>query len=332
MKAMQKTEITERDAAVESGLRSLATEITGLESLATALKSDLGPLFSAAVNMILASTGRVIISGMGKSGHIGRKMAATLASTGTPAYFVHPGEASHGDLGMIQPDDVIIAMSWSGETAELADLVAYAKRFRVNLIAFTSKSDSALGREADICLALPSAREACPNGLAPTTSTTMQLALGDALAIALLESRSFTPNDFGRFHPGGKLGVQLKQVRAVMHSGDRLPFIHPQTPMSEAILTISSKGLGCAIVIDADGRLCGLVTDGDLRRHMSDSLLSMTAEEIMTKKPKTIAPDALVAEALEMVDSRKLNSLIVVQEGKPVGLLHVLDLLRIGAA
>jgi len=304
MKAMQKTEITERDAAVESGLRSLATEITGLESLATALKSDLGPLFSAAVNMILASTGRVIISGMGKSGHIGRKMAATLASTGTPAYFVHPGEASHGDLGMIQPDDVIIAMSWSGETAELADLVAYAKRFRVNLIAFTSKSDS----------------------------TTMQLALGDALAIALLESRSFTPNDFGRFHPGGKLGVQLKQVRAVMHSGDRLPFIHPQTPMSEAILTISSKGLGCAIVIDADGRLCGLVTDGDLRRHMSASLLSMTAEEIMTKKPKTIAPDALVAEALEMVDSRKLNSLIVVQEGKPVGLLHVLDLLRIGAA
>ena len=221
MKAMQKTEITERDAAVESGLRSLATEITGLESLATALKSDLGPLFSAAVNMILASTGRVIISGMGKSGHIGRKMAATLASTGTPAYFVHPG---------------------------------------------------------------------------------------------------------------GNIGVQLKQVRAVMHSGDRLPFIHPQTPMSEAILTISSKGLGCAIVIDADGRLCGLVTDGDLRRHMSASLLSMTAEEIMTKKPKTIAPDALVAEALEMVDSRKLNSLIVVQEGKPVGLLHVLDLLRIGAA
>ena len=232
MKPMHTTDDTPSLAAVDSGLRSLATEITGLESLATALKSDLGPLFSAAVNMILASTGRVIISGMGKSGHIGRKMAATLASTGTPAYFVHPGEASHGDLGMIQPDDVIIAMSWSGETAELADLVAYAKRFRVNLIAFTSKSDSALGREADICLTLPSAREACPNGLAPTTSTTMQLALGDALAIALLESRSFTPNDFGRFHPGGKLGVQLKQVRAVMHSGDRLPFIHPQTPMS----------------------------------------------------------------------------------------------------
>ncbi|MFM8700243.1 MAG: SIS domain-containing protein [Hyphomicrobiales bacterium] len=332
MKTIHSTDSVPSPAAVDSGLRSITTEIAGLEALAAALKSDLGTRFSAAVTMIRASTGRVIISGMGKSGHIGRKIAATLTSTGTPAYFVHPGEASHGDLGIIQADDVIIAISWSGETAELADLVAYAKRFRVRLIAFTSKPDSALGREADICLALPNAREACPNGLAPTTSTTMQLALGDALAVALLESRSFTPNDFGRYHPGGKLGVKLKQVRAVMHSGDRLPLIYPQTPMSEAILTMSSKGLGCAIVIDAHDRLCGLVTDGDLRRHMSDALLNRNAEEIMTKEPKTIAPDALVAEALEMVDSRKLNSLIVVEEGKPVGVLHVLDLLRIGAA
>jgi arabinose-5-phosphate isomerase len=233
---------------------------------------------------------------------------------------------------MIQKDDVILAMSWSGESLELADIIAYAERNDVTLIAFTSQAESSLGRGADICLTLPRAKEACPHGLAPTTSTTMQLALGDALAIALLESRGFTSQDFRRYHPGGKLGAQLRQVRAIMHTGDRLPVVRLGTSMSEAVVTISAKGLGCAIVTNADGTLSGLITDGDLRRHMAQDLLSKNVEMIMTRTPKVIAPETLIAEALEIMESRKISSLVVVEDDKPIGLIHILDLLRIGAA
>jgi arabinose-5-phosphate isomerase len=318
--------------AILSARLTLSTEIAGLASLAEALEGDLGFAFSKAVEAILTAPGRVIITGMGKSGHVGRKIAATMASTGTPAHFVHPGEASHGDLGMIQPNDVILAISWSGEASELADIIAYAERYHVKLISITSQAESSLAKGSDICLCLPRAKEACPNGLAPTTSTTMQLALGDALAVALLESRGFTSQDFRRFHPGGKLGAQLRQVGAVMHTGERLPLIHSGMPMSEAVLTISAKGLGCVIVATADGKLAGLVTDGDLRRHMASDLLGRPVEEIMTKSPKTVSPDTLIAEALEIMESRKISSLVVVTDEKPVGLIHILDLLRIGAA
>ena len=314
-----------------SALKTIQTEEAGLAALEEALHGPLGDAFAKAVEKILHSSGRVIVSGMGKSGHIGRKIAATLASTGTPAHFVHPSEASHGDLGMIQDDDVILAMSWSGESSELADLVAYANRFHVTLIALTSNAESALGKGADICLTLPKAKEACPNGLAPTTSTTIQLAIGDAIAIALLESRGFSSQDFRRYHPGGKLGAQLRQVRAVMHTGDRLPTAKPGDSMADAVVTISAKGFGCVLVIDAQGDLAGLVTDGDLRRHMAADLLSRRVETVMTRNPKTVPPETLVAEALEIMESRKISALAVVEQGKAVGLVHLLDLLRIGA-
>jgi len=319
-------------SAIQSAQRTLLTEGTGLKLLHDAMGEELGQAFAQAVETILAAPGRVIISGMGKSGHVGRKIAATMASTGTPAHFVHPGEASHGDLGMIQPDDVILAMSWSGESSELADIIAYSRHNDVKLIGITSRADSSLGVGAHICLCLPKAKEACPNGLAPTTSTTMQLALGDALAVALLESRGFTSQDFRRYHPGGKLGAQLRQVSAVMHTGDRLPLIQLGKMMSEAIVTISSKGLGCVIVVKPDSKLGGLVTDGDLRRHMAPDLLGRSVDEIMTKSPKTVTPDTLIAEALEIMESRKISSLVVVEDERPVGLIHILDLLRIGAA
>ncbi len=319
-------------SAIQSAQRTLSTEVAGLKLLHDAMGAELGDAFTKAVQAILTAPGRVIISGMGKSGHVGRKIAATMASTGTPAHFVHPGEASHGDLGMIQPDDVILAMSWSGESSELADIIAYARHNRVKLIAITSRADSSLGLGADICLCLPKAQEACPNGLAPTTSTTMQLALGDALSVALLESRGFTSQDFRRYHPGGKLGAQLRQVSAVMHTGDRLPLIVLGKMMSEAIVTISSKGLGCVIVVTPDSKLAGLVTDGDLRRHMAPDLLGRRVDDIMTKSPKTVTPDTLIAEALEIMESRKISSLVVLEDQKPVGLIHLLDLLRIGAA
>ena len=297
-----------------------------------AIGNGLGAPFAAAVALIAAAPGRVIVTGMGKSGHVGRKLAATLTSTGTAAYFVHPGEASHGDLGMIRPDDVIVALSWSGETGELSDLIAYAKRFRVALVAITARPDSTLGREADVCLAVPNAREACPNGLAPTTSTTMQLALGDALAIALLETRGFSASDFRVYHPGGRLGALLKQVRDVMHAGDRLPVVPLGTAMADAVVVQSEKGFGCVLVVDGTGRLAGIVTDGDLRRHMSPDLLARTVDEVMTRDPKAVSPDMLLAEALEFVETRKVAALPVVADGRPVGLVHVLDLLRAGAA
>lgn len=318
--------------AVASALRTLDAEGVGIAALQAALAGELGTDFRNAVDLIAGATGRVIVTGMGKSGHVGRKITATLASTGTPASFVHPAEASHGDLGMIRPDDVILALSWSGETSELSDIVAYSRRFRVALVGITSSRDSALGREADICLCLPRSPEACPNGLAPTTSTTMQMALGDALAVALLEGRGFTSQDFRVYHPGGKLGAQLKQVRAVMHTGERLPIVTLGTTMAEALVTISEKGFGCALVVDGAGALAGIITDGDLRRHMAADLLRQPVEAVMTRSPKAIPPDTLVAEALEMVESRKITAIPVVEYGRPVGILHVLDLLRVGAA
>jgi arabinose-5-phosphate isomerase len=331
-KPMPMNDTPSRAQVIRSALQTLEAEQAGLGALASALANGLGDAFSAAVTRIAAAAGRVIVTGMGKSGHVGRKIAATLASTGTPAYFVHPGEASHGDLGMIQPDDVILALSWSGETAELRDIVAYAARFRVTLIGMTAGADSALAQQADILLLLPSAKEACPNGLAPTTSTTMQLAMGDALAVALLEVRSFKPEDFRVYHPGGKLGAQLKQLRHIMHGGERLPLVARGSAMAEAIVAMSAKGFGCALVVEGDGQLAGIITDGDLRRHMGPDLTAKTVEAVMTKNPVTLPPTALVAEALEMVETRNIGAIIVAEQGRPTGLVHVLDLLRIGAA
>jgi arabinose-5-phosphate isomerase len=315
-----------------SARRTLATERDGIGALEEAFAGELGARFAAAIELIAGAKGRLIVTGMGKSGHVGRKITATLASTGTPAHYVHPAEASHGDLGMIQPDDIILALSWSGETPELTDIVAYAKRFRVGLIAITSNPASTLARQADVALVLPRAQEACPNGLAPTTSTTMQIVLGDALAVALLEGRGFSAQDFRVFHPGGKLGAQLKLVRDVMHTGERLPLVTLGTQMGAAIEEISRKGFGCVLVADADGALAGIVTDGDLRRHWRADLASAPVEEVMTRKPRAVAPDALLAAALEIQESARITALPVVADGKPVGLVHYLDLLRAGVA
>jgi arabinose-5-phosphate isomerase len=320
------------DPAIASALRTLETERDGLTILMEAIGDGLGPYLTAAVETLAAAKGRVIVTGMGKSGHVGRKITATFASTGTPAHYVHPAEASHGDLGMIQTDDVIIALSWSGETAELADIIGYSRRFRVPLIALTSNAESTLGRAADICLTLPKAKEACPNGLAPTTSTTIQLALGDALAVALLEKRGFTAEHFKVFHPGGKLGARLKLVRDIMHTGERLPVVGIEARMDEAIGEIGRKGFGAVIVVNDDGTLAGIVTDGDLRRNLKPDLMTLPVTAIMTKTPRTIAPDALVATALEMEEASRITALIVVENNRPVGLVHYLDLLRAGAA
>jgi len=316
-----------------SALRTIATERAGLDALHQAIGNGLAEPFAAAVEMIRASSGRVIVTGMGKSGHVGRKIAATLASTGTPSHFVHPAEASHGDLGMVQPEDVVIALSWSGEAVELSAIVGYTRRFRVGLIAITANRDSALGREADIPLVLPKAEEACPNGLAPTTSTTMQMALGDALAVALLEARGFSRQDFYVYHPGGKLGAQLKTVATIMHSGERLPVVGETAAMADVVAMITAKGFGCAVVIDADGRLTGVVTDGDLRRKLGAGWGGRLARDVMTRDPRRIAPDALTAEALEMVNRLRVTALIVADaQDKPVGLVHVHDLLALGVA
>ena len=319
-------------AFIASALRTLETEREGVAALAAAMSDGLGPRFVAAVDTIRAARGRVIVTGMGKSGHVARKIAATLASTGTPAFFVHAADASHGDLGMITSDDVMLVLSWSGETEELKDLINYSRRFRIALIAITVNADSTLGKSADIVLVLPQAREACPHNLAPTTSSLMQLALGDALAIALLESRGFTAVDFGVFHPGGKLGAALKFVRDVMHPGSAVPLIGRDALMSEAIVEMSAKGFGCVAVTNGDGRLQGVVTDGDLRRHMRDDLLRAPVGEVMTASPKTVRPGQLASEALELINSLKITALIVVESDRPVGIVHFHDLLRAGVA
>ncbi|MBD3845984.1 KpsF/GutQ family sugar-phosphate isomerase [Bosea sp. SSUT16] len=317
-----------------SALRTIATERAGLDTLHAALADGLGQPFTEAVAMILAASGRVIVSGMGKSGHVGRKLAATLASTGTPAHFVHPAEASHGDLGMVRPEDVVIALSWSGETAELAALVGYTRRFRVGLIAFTANPESTLGKEADVALILPKATEACPNGLAPTTSTTMQIALGDALAVALLEARGFSRQDFFVYHPGGKLGAQLKTVESIMHRGAELPLIGLDTALPDVIAMISEKSFGCAVVMDLDGRLAGVVTDGDLRRKATMAGgAALRARDLMTVNPRRVGPETLAVEALELVNRLRITALIVADsEERPVGLVHVHDLLAMGVA
>jgi arabinose-5-phosphate isomerase len=320
------------DGLIGSALRTLETEAAGINALAAAIHDGLGHSFIAAVDLMRAARGRVIVTGMGKSGHVGRKIAATLASTGTPAFFVHPSEASHGDLGMIAADDVIMALSWSGETAELKDLTDYSRRFRIGLVAVTAFADSTLGQAADVVLALPQAREACPHNLAPTTSTLMQHALGDALAIALLESRGFTALDFRVFHPGGRLGAMLKFVGNVMHTGAAIPLATVGTRMSEAVVEMSAKGFGCVGIADADGKLVGIVTDGDLRRHMRPDLLDARVETVMTRGPKTVRPDQLASEALEIINSSKITALIVAEAGKPVGIVHFHDLLRAGVA
>lgn len=296
------------------------------------LSNSLGDAFVKAVHLLTHCKGRVVVSGMGKSGHVARKIAATLASTGSPALFVHPGEASHGDLGMIVPDDVVIALSNSGDTAELTDLVAYTRRFSIPLIAMTRGEQSALSSAADITLLLPQEPETCPMGLAPTTSTTMMLALGDALAVAALESKGFTAEDFRNFHPGGKLGKVLLRVSDIMHKGDELPLAKNTDPMTDVLVVITQKSFGCAGIIDESGKLVGIITDGDLRRHMQDNLLHKTAASVMTKNPQVIAPQALAAEALKILNDKKRTQLFVVEDGKPVGVLHVHDLLRSGIA
>ena len=307
----------------------LATEATGLRALAAALDER----FARAVALLAEAAGRVVVSGMGKSGHVGRKIAATLASTGTPALFVHPAEASHGDLGMIVAGDAVLALSNSGETPELADLVAHTRRFGLPLVAVTAGAGSALAQAADVVLLLPPAAEACPMGLAPTTSTLMQMALGDALAVALLTRRGFTATEFRRFHPGGRLGARLRRVRELMHSGDAVPLASPETRMDRALLLMTEKRFGCLGVVGADGLLAGVVTDGDLRRHMGPELLTRRVAEVMTEQPRVIGAEAMAVEALATMNAsaRPVTSLFVVDPaGRPVGILHIHDLLRAG--
>ena len=312
--------------AAAVGRRVLAAEADALRLMASELD---GP-FSQAVEVLHAVKGRVVCTGVGKSGHVGRKIAATLASTGTPALFVHATEASHGDLGMVGREDAVLALSKSGETRELADVVAYAKRFGIPLIGMTSRADSALGRASDVLLLLPNAAEAAEGVDAPTTSTTLQIALGDALAVALLERRGFTAVDFRVYHPGGKLGAVLRTAADLMHAGEELPLVQASEPMQRALLRMTEKRFGCVGVTDADGRLAGVITDGDLRRHM-EGLLSHTAGEVMTPGPKTAHTHMLAGEALKLMNDRSVTVLFVVDEThKPVGILHVHDLLRAG--
>lgn len=310
--------------------RVIAREAEALAALGPAL----GDSFAEAVELILAAKGRVIVSGMGKSGHVGRKIAASLASTGTPAHFVHPAEASHGDLGMLAQGDVVLVLSNSGETPELADIVAHTRRFGIPLIGVAGRAESTLIRQSDVGIVLPSVPEACETGYVPTTSTTMTLALGDALAIALMEHRRFTPERFREFHPGGKLGARLSRVRDLMHGPADLPLVGEAAPMSEALLIMSRKGFGVVGVTAADGSLAGIVTDGDLRRHM-DGLLSHSAGEVMTRAPRTIGPDALAEEAVAEMNARRITCLFVVDPAESrnaVGLLHIHDCLRAGVA
>ncbi|KAB2665547.1 KpsF/GutQ family sugar-phosphate isomerase [Brucella tritici] len=320
------------EAAIASALRTIKTENAGLTALEEALNDSLSGPFVEAVKRIVASNGRLVVTGVGKSGHIGSKLAATFASTGTSAFFVHSAEANHGDLGMIGRDDVILAISWSGETAELKGIVNYSQRFRIPLIAITAGESSALGRAADVVLLLPKTAEACPHGLAPTTSTLMQLAIGDALAIALLEARGFTPSDFKTFHPGGSLGASLIHIRDIMHRGERLPLVKVGTSLPDAMKVLAQKSFGCVVVVDDGGDLAGIVTDGDISRNLSRNLAALAVDDIMTRKPKTVDQNMLATAALNTINENHIGALIVVDAGRPIGLVHFHDLLRIGAA
>jgi arabinose-5-phosphate isomerase len=320
------------NAAVQSALRTLETGSSGIAAIATALRGPLGAAFAQVVDLIRNAKGRVIVTGLGKSGHVARKIAATLASTGTPAFFVHAAEASHGDLGMITTEDVILALSWSGEQPEMKNLVNYSARFAIPMIAVTSNAESSLGSAARIVLELPKAREACPHNLAPTTSSLMQAAIGDALAIALLESRGFTALEFAKFHPGGKLGAMLKHTSDLMQTGAAVPIKPLGTTMSEALVEMSAKGFGCVVIVDARGACVGIITDGDLRRKMRPDLMTALVDDVMTRNPKVIDRNSLASEAIELLNSAKIMMLIVTEGGKPVGILHLHDLLRAGVA
>jgi len=311
--------------AIEVGRRVLSIEADALSQLS----SSLGDAFVEAVETIFKARGRVVCTGIGKSGHVARKISATLASTGTPAMFVHAAEASHGDLGMVGPDDVVLALSKSGEVRELADILAYTGRFSIPLIGITASAESALGKASTILLLLPDAPEATAYVGAPTTSTTLQIALGDALAVALLERRGFTASDFKVFHPGGKLGAQLQTVRDLMHTGAELPLVEAGTPMPQALLVMTEKRFGCVGVKGSDGELAGLITDGDLRRHMN-GLLDQVAADVMTAEPTTVTLDTLAAEALKLMEDRRITVLFVIEHGRPAGILHIHDILRAG--
>jgi arabinose-5-phosphate isomerase len=311
-------------------VRSLRLGMSALDEVIALLDGDLGVAFERAVETILSVKGRVIVCGIGKSGHVGRKLAATLASTGTHAFFVHPTEASHGDLGMIAADDVIVALSWSGETVELGDLVSFSRRFSIPLIAITCNADSTLGRAADVLLALPKVRESCPHDLAPTTSSLIQLALGDALAVALVEQRGFTSARFKTLHPGGTLAARLKTVRQLMHTGDEVPLVPDAMVMSDVLIEITRRRYGCVGVVDADGHLIGIVTDGDLRRHMGPAILDTTVRQVMTAAPVVVEADLLASAALEVMNRKRITAIFVVEAGRPAGILHIHDLLRAG--
>jgi arabinose-5-phosphate isomerase len=321
------TNVLDQSKAIQAGQRVIDTEIAGLK----ALQASIGDDFAATVLAIAVLKGRLVCAGVGKSGHVARKIAATLASTGTPAMFIHPTEASHGDMGMIGPDDGVLALSKSGEVSEMSDLIAYTKRFSIPLIAMTANLDSALGRAGNHVLLLPHAIEACGETRAPTTSTTMQIAYGDALAVALLEQRGFTAQDFRVYHPGGKLGALLKSVADLMHKGDDLPLVGLSTPMMEALLVMTSKRFGATGVVDGDGKLVGIITDGDIRRRAGGDFSGLKAQDVMTAAPMTIHPDALAGAALAALNEKGRTVIFAVDEtNRPVGILHVHDLLRAG--
>ncbi len=335
--ANRKNDKAYRANDVATGRRVLETEGQGLQALARSIDGA----FAQAVDIIdkmknSGRTGRLIVAGIGKSGHVARKLAATFASTGTPSYFVHPGEASHGDLGMVTENDIVLMLSNSGENAELSDLIHYTRRFGIKLIAMTGKADSALARHADIVLLLPKAPEACPNGLAPTTSTTMMMALGDALAVALLERMGLTEEQFRVFHPGGKLGAKLQKVADIMHGFDRLPLLSEKAKMDQAILVLSEKNLGAVLIVDDANNLKGIITDGDLKRHMSPDLLQKPVTEIMNAGPLTIEQNALAVEAMNIMTKtpgRYITSLIVTgADGKLTGMIRLQDCLQAGIA
>ncbi len=326
-------DIGSQDGPVASAIRTIEIETEGLRQLREALVSgNLGAAFVTAIEQIASAKGRVVVTGLGKSGHVGKKITATLASTGTPTMFMHPSEASHGDLGMVTANDVVLALSWSGETAELRDTIGYCRRFGVPLIAITSRADSALGKAATICLTMPNVVEACPNRLAPTSSTTVQLAIGDAIAVALIDKRGFSAADFRTFHPSGKLGAQLMIINDLMGKDDDLPTVGPDASLLEATVEMTRKRYGTTAVIDEAGLLLGAFTDGDLRRSISTANLNDAVRTHMSARPVTITPDLLASDALKIMNEKEISVLFVAKDGKLAGLIHVHDLLRAGVA